>query len=150
MICLSEVRLSNTSLTLFASTRGLTPSTKGYLASFGVLPSGLLLSPREASTEEIKASYIWETKTSGGWANAIAICPTSPSSAPAADATNEEVDPIYLSLTDSEQGFVQIVEWTRAGGFSIVDECLLRAPVDELGVKEEENVIGASCAVWYD
>ena len=69
-----------------------------------------------------------ETKTSGGWANAIAVCPTV--------GTKGE---IFLTLTDSEEGFLQILSYTKENGFAVLDET-------KLGPDTES--IGASVAVW--
>ncbi|KII91226.1 hypothetical protein PLICRDRAFT_62351, partial [Plicaturopsis crispa FD-325 SS-3] len=112
-----EVRTSSSAKTLFGSTRGLTPSTRGFVVAFALLPSGLL-----ASTTP---SHRFETRTSGGWANAIAPCPY--------EGPNGQV---WLTLTDSEVGFVQLLQWTEDHGFNVVDEVMLGED------------IGASVAVW--
>ena len=52
---------------LYASTRGLQASTKGYVAVFPLNEDGSLASER--------AINIWETPTSGGLANAIEPAP---------------------------------------------------------------------------
>lgn len=101
-----EVRTSSSAKTLFGSTRGLTPSTRGFVVAFALLPSGLL-----ASTTP---SHRFETRTSGGWANAIAPCPY--------EGPNGQV---WLTLTDSEIGFVQLLQWTENHGFNVVDEVVL-------------------------
>lgn len=94
-----EVRLSNTSegegaggrpRYLYASTRGLEPGTKGYVAAYELGPEGDIAGP---------AVDIFETRTSGGLANAI-----EPAPGPISD-TGEE----FIALTDSEQGFVVIL-----------------------------------------
>jgi hypothetical protein len=109
---------------LFGSTRGLEPETKGYVAAWALSPDGRLAD----SQAEQNALHRFETRTSGGWANAIAVCPTL--------GKNGEV---YLTLTDSEEGFIQVLSFTRETGFKVVDEV-------KLGTAEEK--VGASVAVW--
>jgi len=117
-----EVRLSPSADTLFGSTRGLEAKTKGYVASWPLLPSGRLALP------EKDASHRLQTRTSGGWANAIAVCPTV-----GLDGA------VFLTLTDSEEGFVQILGFGKEGGFNVLDEI-------KLASKDEH--VGASVAVW--
>jgi hypothetical protein len=116
------VRLSPNADTLFGSTRGLEAKTKGYVAAWDLLPNGRLAKSNEDAKHRI------ETRTSGGWANAIAACP---SLGPQGE--------VFLSLTDSEEGFIQILSYTKAGGFKVADEV-------KLGSDSEQ--IGASVAVW--
>lgn len=85
----------------------------------------------------------WQTPSSGGWANAISICPET---GPCGE--------IYLCLTDSEWGYVWALEWTREGSFEIIGSLNLNevtndcyTPEQRRGPKED---IGASVAVWYN
>jgi hypothetical protein len=121
-----EVRLSPSADLLFASTRGLEPQTKGYVAAWALTPSGrLAVPPLDGDDTNL---HRFETRTSGGWANAIAVCP--------------ELGPggeVFLTLTDSEEGFVQVLSYTRDEGFEVLDE----VPVGSSG-----EHVGASVAVW--
>ncbi|KAL2413634.1 Muconate cycloisomerase 1 [Exophiala dermatitidis] len=144
-----EVRTSFSSSShpeyLYASTRGLKPGKKGYVAVYKLAPDGTIdennvddegtrttttttttrasspvsrsspvdtRSDSDVSVEENgglalpKASYngllcMYETPTSGGWANAIQPGPTVG-------------DVEYLALTDSEEGWVFILGWDGA------------------------------------
>lgn len=108
--------------TLFGSTRGLEAHTKGFVTAWDLLPNGRLARPNQ------DAKHRFETRTSGGWANAIATCPTL--------GPNGEV---YLTLTDSEEGFLQVLSYSKQDGFKVVDEV-------RLGSEKEQ--VGASIAVW--
>lgn len=98
MFWADEVRVSSCGKYLFASTRGLVHSTKGWLAAFSLSPSGTI------SSESPLA--LWETPTSGGWANAV-----QPSREP---ITLDGVQCELLVLTDEEQGFVFIIKFDGA------------------------------------
>lgn len=77
---------SKTPRFLYASTRGLEAHTKGYVAVFALDEAGSI---RECV-------YMYETPTSGGWANAVE---------PAPEGTS--VDGVEIvALTDSEEGGV--------------------------------------------
>lgn len=121
-----EVRLSPGADVLFGSVRGLEPGTLGHVAAWRLNGDGTLCDPVAAAKGD--AAHRFETRTSGGWANAIAVCP--------AVGPKEEV---YLTLTDSEEGFVQVLEYTADGGFEVVDE---------VKVGSEEEPVGAATAVW--
>ena len=91
-----EVRTSRSSGSkpkyLFTSTRGLEKTQKGYVAAFRLTEEGTI------DGGEAGLIAMWETPTSGGWANAIQPGPT--------------VDGIeYLALTDSEDGLVMVLCW---------------------------------------
>ncbi|TXT06162.1 hypothetical protein VHUM_03635 [Vanrija humicola] len=118
-----EVRLSPDNGWVFGSVRGLTPEKKGYVAAWRLRPDGRLERPGDDT-----ADHRFQTATSGGWANAIAVCPNA--------GLNGEV---WLTLTDSEEGFIQMLEFSEPCGFKVVDEV-------RLGSKEEH--VGASIAVW--
>ena len=120
----AEVRLSPSADILFGSTRGLEAETRGYVTAWALNADGRLADPHA----EQNALHRFETRTSGGWANAIAVCPIL--------GPDGEV---YLTLTDSEEGFIQILCFTREDGFKVVDEV-------KLGDSKEK--VGASVAVW--
>lgn len=121
-----EVRLSNTSKDasrpryLYASTRGLQPGTKGYVAAYELGPDGDIAGP---------AVDIFETRTSGGLANAI-----EPAPGPMSDTGDE-----FIALTDSEQGFVVIL------GF---DGTKFREVAATKLEREGGEVAQAATAVW--
>ncbi|GAB7343887.1 hypothetical protein MBLNU457_1844t1 [Dothideomycetes sp. NU457] len=120
-----EVRLSRTSSPpkyLYASTRGLEKSTKGYVAVFRLDDEGHI-------NEEIMDMY--ETETSGGLANAIEPAPRG----------GDGIE--YIALTDSEQGFVSILAFTEAEG-KIKQVAKVKLTEDN----GNEEVIGAATAVW--
>ncbi|KAJ9113871.1 hypothetical protein QFC19_000064 [Naganishia cerealis] len=145
----AEVRTSPKGDVLFASTRGLEPSEKGYIIAVeldpatGKLPSDstLLVNPT-SGIEEYVPLHRWQTPTSGGWANAINVCPTL-------GAGGE----VYISLTDSEQGWVWMLQWTLADGFEVVGSVNLNEYGEEGNqeiVPKKGDGIGASVTVWYD
>ncbi|CAK9781637.1 alpha/beta-hydrolase [Cutaneotrichosporon oleaginosum] len=115
-----EVRLSPLADVLFGSTRGLKEGTRGFVTAWNLRPDGTFV-----TTEP---TYRFETKTSGGWANAIAVCPNQ--------GRNGEV---FMTLTDSEVGFVQILMYTSDKGFEIVDEVKIST--------EKEHIMPAT-TVW--
>ncbi|KAJ0108600.1 muconate cycloisomerase 1 [Diaporthe amygdali] len=121
-----EVRLSNTAEDgvsprfLYASTRGLQPETKGYVAAYELNDDGDINGP---------AVDIFETRTSGGLANAI-----EPAPGPISE-TGEE----FIALTDSEQGFVVIL------GF---DGRKFREVAMTKLERENGEVAQAATAVW--
>jgi carboxy-cis,cis-muconate cyclase len=122
-----EVRTSfshgDTPRFLYASTRGLEARTKGYLAVFALTPDGRI----DEAVGTRGLLDMWQTPTSGGWANAVQPGPT--------------VDGIeYLALTDSEEGLVMVVGWDG----KTLSECVrvgLEGGVDG-------KVEGAATAVW--
>ncbi|KAI5475781.1 carboxy-cis,cis-muconate cyclase [Pseudohyphozyma bogoriensis] len=119
-----EVRLSpsttSTPAYLFASTRGLEPSQKGWVAAYPLSPSGLI-----SSTTPL---HLYETPTSGGWANAIEPAPLAVN-----DAGGE--GKMYAALTDSEEGLVMVLSWDGKEWEEVARVCL--------GEGE-----GAATAVW--
>lgn len=118
-----EVRLSPDNRWVFGSVRGLTPEKRGYVAAWKLRPDGRFENPGHDT-----ADHRFQTSTSGGWANAIAVCPNA--------GPNGEV---WLTLTDSEEGFVQMLEFSASCGFKVVDE---------VRVGSESEHVGASVAVW--
>ncbi|KAL2428764.1 Muconate cycloisomerase 1 [Exophiala dermatitidis] len=173
-----EVRTSLSSSSqpqyLYASTRGLKPDKKGYVAVYKLAPDGTIdenddegtrtrtttttttttrtssspvsrsspvdtrsesnLSDRDTNVSageenDLKASYngllcMYETPTSGGWANAIQPGPT---------VGGVE----YLVLTDSEEGWVFILGWDGAA-----------RKMREVARTKLDDGAGAATAVW--
>lgn len=109
---------------MYASTRGLQASTKGYVAVFSLNKDGSLASDQ--------AIHIWETPTSGGLANAIEPAPWLK------DQDKEGVQ--YLAMTDSEEGWVFVLSFD---GKEIKEVVRLN-----LGRTEAGETIGAATAVW--
>lgn len=121
-----EVRLSPDASVLFGSTRGLEPKTKGWVTAWRLSPDGRILNADAAAKGE--ATHRFETRTSGGWANAIAVCSNF--------GPNGET---FLTLTDSEEGFVQVLSYLPESGFKVVDE---------VKVGNKDKPVGASVTVW--
>ena len=105
---------------MYASTRGLEAGTKGYVAVYGLTEEGRIVE----GVGENGLLDMWETPTSGGWANAVQPGPT--------------VDGVeYVALTDSEEGLVMVL------GFNG------KQVTDAGRVKLEDGVAGAATAVWF-
>jgi len=89
-----EVRLSTSSgdtpKYLYASTRGLSADTRGYVAAFRLKSDGMI---------EGEALDIYETATSGGLANAIEPAP----------AGSHDLAGDYLALVDSLEGIICVL-----------------------------------------
>ncbi|KAK7888577.1 hypothetical protein LTR67_008923 [Exophiala xenobiotica] len=134
---------------LYASTRGLTPQKKGYVAVYKLTEQGRIdtsiPSPYASASERLNNGHtekdvdngngngngspyngllcMYETATSGGWANAIQPGPT--------------VDGVeYLALTDSEEGWVFVLGWDGKDMKEVA-----RTKLDNQGA-------GAATAVW--
>lgn len=119
-----EVRLSTCTRFLYASTRGLEPTQRGYVAVFALSTDDGLF----ASSEPVA---MLETRTSGGWANAIEPAP-APWSTLKTDAEGRDL----LALTDSEDGTVAVLSWDGK-------------ELKELAIaKLDDGAAGAATAVW--
>ncbi|GAA5832159.1 hypothetical protein JCM3766R1_003745 [Sporobolomyces carnicolor] len=117
-----EVRVSPSERYLYCSTRGLEPTTKGWVAVFALSQDGLPVSDTPLD--------LYETATSGGWANAVQ---------PAPGEYNEEGIE-YVALTDSEEGFVSVLAFD---GKKVTE--VARAKLEYL---DDGKVVGAATAVW--
>ncbi|GAA5893202.1 lactonase family protein [Sporobolomyces salmoneus] len=117
-----EVRVSPSQKYLYCSTRGLEPATKGWVAVYELSAEGLPTSDSPIT--------LYETATSGGWANAVQ---------PAPGEYNEEGIE-YLALTDSEEGLVFILAFD---GKKITE--VARTKLEYGG---DQKVVGAATAVW--
>lgn len=126
-----EVRLSNKwreggqPKYLYASTRGLKDNTKGYVAVIELDASGQLG----------ETLHIWETPTSGGWANAIEPAPASAYK----DGLDNETQKEWLALTDSLEGFVFVLSFDGQLIEEVARVCLGEG---------QDEVVGAATAVW--
>lgn len=133
-----EVRTSpgETPTHLLASTRGLEADTKGYVALFALDEQGYVsgLSRTEAVKEEGEVSWLhlWQSPTSGGWANAVEPCYKMLAGPDGRKST-------YAVLTDSEQGLVMVLQ--------VIDDRLVEVARVKLG-KMQGKVRGAATAVW--
>lgn len=94
----------------------MTPTTAGFVTTFSILSTGLL---------EIEPLDIYQTRNSGGKANAIDVKPHE----------GREL----LVLTDDEAGWVEILEWDQVG--------LVKRGEVQL-TEEDGTIVGASHAVW--
>lgn len=103
----NTLRLSRDGKYLFASTRGSSPSVKGYIAAFALDSTGRLsetVDSSKAKDEAIPAVAYYETKTSCGIAGAIE---------PAFWKGSEGIHgQDYLIHVDEEAGFVNILGWS--------------------------------------
>lgn len=119
---------------LFASTRGLSSETKGFVSVFALHKDGSL-----ASKEPID---MWMTPTSGGIANAIEPAPWLKKSGSSANIH-------YLSLTDSEIGLVMILSFD---GCRIREVCRVSLPLsDEKShnvAEVKDGIAQAATAIW--
>lgn len=109
---------------LYASTRGLKSDKKGYVAVFRLDDDGLIKTETPSGNQDpyTGLAYMYETPTSGGWANAVQPGPTI-----------QGIE--YIALTDSEQGFVFVLSWD---GKTLAE--VARTQLDEGA--------GAATAVW--
>lgn len=124
---------------LYASTRGLKEGRKGYVAVYALTEDGLIdgaeVVPESAEGGEWRDDdqggllCMYETATSGGWANAIQPGPT--------------VDGVeYIAMTDSEVGYVFVLAWDGK-------ELTEAARVDlNQGTDTSKGKHGAATAVW--
>ncbi|KAI1610141.1 Lactonase, 7-bladed beta-propeller-domain-containing protein [Exophiala viscosa] len=109
---------------LYASTRGLRAGKKGYVAVFKLTADGMFEGASSDAPTNLYDGLVdmYETPTSGGWANAVEPGPT--------------IDGLeYVALTDSEQGFVFMLAFD---GSKITE--VARVKLDDGG--------GAATAVW--
>ena len=127
------LRFSNDRKYLYATTRGKTPAVKGIVvvwnvdARTGLLSGDDTVGPRdqEAAIEPI---HRYETRNSGGKANAIEVCPFAPTA-----STQQVRRAEWIVLTDDEEGWVAILEWD---GVRITEIASVQLPD------------GASHAIW--
>lgn len=86
---------------LYASTRGLEKGTKGYVAAYELDEEGNMRGP---------AISIYETRTSGGLANAVEPAPREVYERMGLPVEGEGVEE-FIALTDSEEGWVVMLGW---------------------------------------
>lgn len=128
-------------LYMFASTRGLASGTKGWVAVFQLDKDGLVVPQGSADNDELgDALYLWQTPTSGGWANAIEPAPTL--------LNGSRGNAQYAVLTDSEVGVVRmlrldVADASQPNKVSIKEVATLELDNDAQGKLRE-----AATAVW--
>ncbi|KAJ9125868.1 hypothetical protein QFC24_002652 [Naganishia onofrii] len=108
------IRISKSTPYVFATTRGATPATRGWLCAYAVDPAtGHLANPRQGQGAENEPSAVFRTPTSGGKANAIEVIAVNGRGrrfeAEGEGQGREEMD--WIVLTDSEQGLVLVISW---------------------------------------
>ncbi|GAA5898992.1 hypothetical protein JCM6882_004587 [Rhodosporidiobolus microsporus] len=147
------LRLSSDQKRLYVTTRGKTNKERGWVAVFELGKEGEVLDGSEGQEEGYGALSRFETRNSGGKANAIEVFPFWPSSSSASPADNVAPGPDgrdYVVLTDDEQGYVSVLEWRDAWGeLREVASVRLGVDTEEGGqVEKDEEGTGASHAVW--
>ncbi|GAA6047554.1 hypothetical protein JCM3770_005805 [Rhodotorula araucariae] len=144
------LRLSADRQRLYVTTRGKTSAERGWVAVFDLAPSGNVVPRDDADAAGAVPGYgarsRFETRNSGGKANAVDVFPFFP---PAAEAGRD-----WIVLTDDEEGFVSVLEW-RDEWDELREVASVQlgvdAPAEGEGqgeVSEEEKGTGASHAVW--
>lgn len=125
---------------LYASTRGLQPETKGYVAAYELDPEGRIRGP---------AAEIYETRTSGGLANAVEPAPAEVSRRLGGTWGTED-DEELIALTDSEEGWVVILGWNGRRFREVAATKLGSEEGDgEKGQGQGQEVVQAATAVWF-
>lgn len=134
------LRLSQSGLYLYVTTRGKTTATKGYVSTWLVNPDGSLGST-EASTVNDPTPPIerYQTRNSGGKANAIEAFPFHVISK---DSIVEDKVKDWIVLTDDEEGWIWMLEWN---GKNMVEIASIKLGEGE---EDESGFVGASHAVW--
>jgi carboxy-cis,cis-muconate cyclase len=126
------VRLSPDARFLFATTRGMHAGTNGFVKVWKIDTEALERSITDHSSNMILHELVvYETRTSGGKANAVEFAPRY------ADVQSS-LD--YAVLTDDEQGYITVLEWD---GTDLRDAATVQLPALEDGQAQ-----GASQAVW--
>lgn len=139
------LRFSSNLQYIYATTRGKTSQTKGILLAFK-LTTKLVDGKLKVELQE-KARF--ETRTSGGKANAIELAPQTTvyqtafgKQTTVGEGEGEERD--LLVLTDDEQGFIDVIS------FNFHKEQFMVEATTNLPKLEEGESQGASHAIWID
>jgi carboxy-cis,cis-muconate cyclase len=117
------VRLSPDGKYLFATTRGMTTSQKGFIKVWNI--------NEDASKQVLSEKLIYTTRNSGGKAHAIEFAPRY---------GGEDLSSDFAVFTDDEQGYVSILEWN---GNDLQDVATIQLPPLDNGEAQ-----GASQAAW--
>lgn len=133
----SSTRTTKKPRYLYASTRGLQSETKGYVAAYELDPEGRIQGP---------AVEIYETRTSGGLANAVEPAPAEVSRRLGGTGGTEDDDEEELiALTDSEEGWVMILGWN---GRRFREVAATKLGSEEGDGEKGQEVVQAATAVW--
>jgi len=111
---------------IYASTRGLKDDVKGYVAAIAIDEGGQLG----------QTLHIWETPTSGGWANAVEPAPAYAYG----DSSDGDDTREWIALTDSQEGYVFILAFD---GTHIEEVARVKLEAENSG-----EVISAATAIW--
>lgn len=122
------LRFSSDLKYLFASTRGKSVDQKGILLAYKLTTS----SDRGELGVDLKEVARFETRTSGGKANAIELAPGT-----------AEGEPDLMILTDDEEGWLDVISFTPEEKFRV--EASAKLPALENG-----DAQGASHAIWLN
>ncbi|GAA6018656.1 hypothetical protein JCM10207_008997 [Rhodosporidiobolus poonsookiae] len=148
------LRHSSDNRRLYVTTRGKTPDQRGWVAVFLLGADGAVVE-NEQEDEGYGALSRFETRNSGGKANAIEVFPFWPAAASGSATVVAGAKPgpdgrDWVVLTDDEQGFVDILEWQDAWGeLRSIAHVQLGVATEEDGIVEkDEEGTGASHAVW--
>ncbi|SPO27080.1 related to muconate cycloisomerase [Ustilago trichophora] len=128
-------------LYMFASTRGLASETKGWVAVFQLDRHGLVVPRGRDQKHELgEALCLWQTPTSGGWANAIEPAPTL--------LRGTRGDAQYAVLTDSEVGVVRMLRLDVADASQPHQVSIHEVATLDLGNDAQGKLREAATAVW--
>lgn len=116
------VRLSPDGRALFATTRGMTSSIKGFIKVW--------ILDEDADKEVLSEKLYYETRNSGGKAHAIEFAPRY--------SDTDTID--WAVFTDDQEGYMDIFEWN---GHDLQDVASVKLPLLDNGEAQ-----GASQAVW--
>ncbi|SCV68749.1 BQ2448_870 [Microbotryum intermedium] len=130
------LRLSQSGRFLYATTRGKTSSTKGFVSTWSVNEDGSLGS----SKDDFEPLDRFETSTSGGKANAVEAFPFH--LGVSGGKIKEDRD--WALLTDDQDAWVWVLEWD---GLQMRELCGVQLGRQE-GAERDEHGTGASHAVW--
>lgn len=126
---------------MFASTRGLASGTKGWVAVFQLDEDGLVVPQGRAEKDELgDALCLWQTPTSGGWANAIEPAPTF--------LQGSRGSAQYAVLTDSEVGVVRMLRLDVSAASQPSNVLIKEVATLDLGNDAQGKLREAATAVW--
>ncbi|GAA5899263.1 lactonase family protein [Sporobolomyces salmoneus] len=132
------LRISRDGKRLYVTTRGKTTAEKGFVSVWKIASDGSIIDDTTAQeeTEGYGAIYRFETRTSGGKANAVEIFPFQ----------FEDESRDWIVLTDDEDGWVSVLEWKEEER-ELVEVASVQLGAQE-GKEPDEAGTGASHAVW--
>lgn len=125
------VRLSPDGKSIFATTRGMNPDIKGYIKVWN-------LDEATSTDQVLTEKLVYQTRNSGGKANAIEFAPRYGSGSNKYNDGEGSRD--YAVLTDDLEGYISVLEWD---GNDLRDVATIRLPALDNG-----DAQGASQAVW--